>query len=124
MKHTVEDLLEYLRKNSYLAKDSNFTGDDVDSLLDGTPEDVNYAYGASKMVLIPDEDVGVVLKIPFNGQYETSYDEDDEPIDNYEFYGFEGARFTSDGWNYCETEATVYKMAKEAGIETCFAKTA
>ena len=46
-----------------------------------------------------------------------------EPIDDYEFYGFEGARFTSDGWNYCETEATVYEMAKEAGIETCFAKT-
>lgn len=123
MKHTVEDLLGYLRKNSYLEEGSNFTEDDIDSLLNGAPEDVDYAHGASKMVLIPDEDIGFVLKIPFNGRYDIAYDEDDEPMDDYEFFGFEGARFTSDGWNYCETEAIIYEMAKEAGIETCFAKT-
>lgn len=122
MKYTVDALLEYLRKNSYLDQWAYVTEDDVESILDGSPNEMDYAYGASKIVLM-EEDADFVFKIPFNGQYERSYDEDDYPMDDFSFNDFTGAPFGIHEWDYCETETVVYKMAAAAGLAECFAKT-
>ena len=69
-------------------------------------------YGATKIVLLfPNCDF--VIKIPFSG------------YEDYE-YGYESFLYATDSedeWNYCETEANRYKMAKFEGFEEAFAKT-
>lgn len=79
-----------------------------------------FEHGASKMVIIP-KGADYVIKIPFTGQEETTYDDYDDDyyqefIDfNYSLYG--------DGWDYCLTEAVHYNKAKRKNIEKIFCKT-
>lgn len=73
-------------------------------------DDVKTAYGASKFVIILNDDE--VVKVPFNGCY--WYDDDAEG----------GMRFDEFNNNdYCATEAAVYADAVALGVEKFFAST-
>lgn len=86
----------------------------------------DYSYGASKLVLIPD-DLPFVIKIPFNQQPGDYYCDNNEDGERY----YPGEVFSSAvyplcneyGWDYCRSEAEFYKEAEEAGLSYFFAKT-
>jgi hypothetical protein len=105
--------------------------DDYSSALDSIywnmrdiDTDIIVNHGISKAVIIP-PDCNYVVKLPFNGFYETYTDEMTlETIERW--YPFENANLfidTDEGDNYCETELVIYNMAKEKGFEKFFTET-
>ena len=77
------------------------------------PEDCEYSYGASKLVIIPDN-TDYVIKVPFN----CTYDE--------EWLYFQNAYYCRQeeyGWDYCEAEVEYYEEAADWGVEKYFAET-
>ena len=65
-------------------------------------------HGASKIaIIIPSLDI--VVKIPFVGDYDGYYCGAKTDLD-------------CDNWNYCQAEYEKFLLAKEAGLEECFAK--
>lgn len=80
-----------------------------------------YETGASKLVIIP-ENEDFVIKIPFEGMYpEAEWDDENEEYYESEFEHFCGAD-TNNEWDYCEVEAERYELSKTYGVEQCFAK--
>lgn len=73
----------------------------------------DYAYGASKFVIIP-SDANFVVKIPFNGWFE----EDREENSGLKFYEFECC------YDYCEKELNIYNSLAGSGFQHIFAETA
>lgn len=125
---TLENIINTLKDMKVLSKDMEFTEDDVYSVGDYLPKGMRYAYGASKFVVIaePEVESNFVVKIPFNGEYieEEECNEDEGWVyTETVFHQYEGAEYALNYWDYCETEASIYKMAEEAGLASCFAKT-
>lgn len=113
---TVEKIIEILQKTD-LSSDNFFSEDtfedQVMDTLEKDPELVfEYASGASKFVIIPEDmNENIVIKIPFNG----------------EVHGDEEVEFNSaaceNHWDYCAVECNIYEKAYEKDLEMCFAKT-
>ena len=81
------------------------------------------AHGVSKIVLVPNEG-DYVIKIPFNGCYETIWDEEeDEEVESEEIWREFYNAPENCGWDYCAAEVEVYERAVELGVECFFAKT-
>lgn len=76
--------------------------------------------GCSKWVLQLKTLPGWVIKVPFQGcrKYE-----DDEYLDRYEDFTFQGAKNEVDDWDYCLREFEVYLAAKERNLEKFFPET-
>lgn len=72
------------------------------------PPNCKLACGATKLVIIPNNK-NYVIKIPF------SMSEFDTP--------FEGAPFSSDTWDYCSSEVSLYHYAATYGIQSFLART-
>ena len=94
-------------------------GDDPDIIFEETTLDnatdycEEWSNGISKVVLIFDN---FVLKTPITGCVWQIYDDNDEPIDDYEFD--EDTLF-----DYCDLEVKLYDLAKKYGVEKFFAET-
>lgn len=72
-----------------------------------------YAYGASKLVIIPKQETDYVIKIPFEGY-----------VEHNEFYSFTNANWDNyRNWDYCLTEVLNYHCAKKNKVERVLAKT-
>ena len=67
------------------------------------------AYGVSKFVIFLDDDF--VIKIPFNGEWGWSYEDEESVFDPF---------FCQD---YCAVEEEIYNKAYEEGLEMFFART-
>lgn len=85
----------------------------------------DWDHGASKLVLLfPNLDF--VIKIPFKGEYNGCWDEEEEgepePDDYEDFCSFCGAS-GSESWDYCLAETENYDSAIEYEVQNCFAKT-
>lgn len=76
--------------------------------------------GCSKWVLQLKTLPGWVIKVPFQGRREY---EDDEYLDRYEDFTFQGAKNEVDDWDYCLREFEVYLEAKERNLEKFFPET-
>ena len=111
----VQALLDFFN-DCYL--DEDLTEDNYfDNVIELLPKNVSFKFfsGATKLVILfPGADY--VVKIPFNGQY--TYSDEDELV----YWEFENG---SDGccWDYCLGEVERYAYAEEIGLETFFAKT-
>lgn len=93
------------------------------AVLDYLPQNFEYKYyyGASKLVLLPKE-ANFVIKIPFNGIYQTYYDDDDNECSDFK----ENENACNDNyfyWDYCATEVLAYRRAKSCHVERAFCKT-
>lgn len=76
--------------------------------------------GVSKAVLISDA-LDCVLKVPFNGMYSDSYNEETGEYDSiWEGFYCGGGDYSDD---YCAAEEGIYQMAVKYGVERMFAKT-
>lgn len=82
----------------------------------------DFAYGASKLCLIP-TDSDKVVKIPFYGNVYIDEDDDNNDVEYLE--RFEGAYINEDErtWDYCLSELTAYESAATAGFSEFLAKT-
>lgn len=115
--------------NTYLEDGCEFPSDDGENfgyelLADLDDDTIDWNSGASKMVIIPKNE-NYVVKIPFNGYYNSIYDEDENGEEKYiddEFIEFSKAG-DENGWDYCEVEAKLYEEAEDRNLEQCFAKT-
>lgn len=76
--------------------------------------DVTHATGATKLVLII-SNFDFVVKIPFSHD---DYEEDDGT-----FCKWHGAKNPANNWDYCRTEAAIYREAAEWGLHDLFART-
>lgn len=125
MSKDVKEIIQAL-ENCYLGGDiceHNFYEDIVYEFKAKYKKPFKYDQGASKGVLIF-ENLGLVVKIPFCGNY-CDGDEYDEEIDTYygdDFEYFCGAE-GDNGWDYCAVEAERYRLAKKDGLKKCFAGT-
>ena len=104
---------------------------DIDCYLGQEMPGTAAYHGVSKCVIvIPESEY--VIKIPFNGYWETDeyWDEEDEEwykSDSEEFIPFCGANYDincedASDWDYCENELIKYENAVDAGMEEFFAK--
>lgn len=87
----------------------------------------DYAYGATKLALIPiNNEEDYVIKIPYTGSY---YYESGYYTSIYyhpsktEYRDFVEADDLNHPWDYCAAEAKRYLQAKQKGLAECFAKT-
>ena len=86
-----------------------FTEEDVDGFFYCINAPIyDYFTGASKLVLLPEEESDFVVKIPFTGTFDFGEYED--------FYGAE----EPDGWNYCRAEQEIHEAAKKHHFEELF----
>lgn len=85
------------------------------------PVPAHYNYGVSKLAFIL-EAYNWVVKIPFNGYYSASWDEEKNTYseDEEEFFSFQ---YAMNDWDYCNTELEKYKKAIEKGLSCFFAET-
>lgn len=108
-----DNILHIFKKCSFEElNDKNFK----ELILDNLPKDFiyKYDYGASKLVIFPDNEEGYVIKIPFSGYFDCEYEE---------FYYFANAN--NDGnrcWDYCFTELLIYHSAKSNDVNQILAK--
>ena len=130
----------YFPEDFGVNNDTNELDCDYEILSDIDSEaNVQSRYGASKYVLI-DNNLSYVIKIPFDGYWETAYveenyedDEDNEDIDDIDvesvFINFNNACRDSyaDNMfyanNYCETERRLFQVMNESGLGVFFAET-
>lgn len=108
---TIEEALKVIKDNLIDLDTSELTEWACDEYIFPYLKDMHcdFAAGATKFVFLF-EDTDFVIKLPYRG---TIYED--------EFSEFCGGFCGS--WDYCETEVNLYKAAKEAGLERCFAKT-
>lgn len=78
--------------------------------------DFNLFWGASKCVIIPDNE-DYVIKIPFTGSY---FETDEADYNIYE--NFTEAE-EDEGWDYCLVESKRFDFSKEFGLDDFFAPT-
>lgn len=121
MTYNKEYLLKLFEKVSF---NIEFTELDADEFYLGLNDEIkdafDFNYGASKFVLIPKNSDEYVIKIPFNGYLEDTWNE--ETYSGYEFTPFYCADNT-DGWDYCLSEVKRYSQAEKEGLSTALAKT-
>ena len=98
MNYNVKDIERFVKNFN----PEHFTEEDVEDFVYelSKKEDFNYAYGATKCVIIPNE-TDYVIKIPFDGYID--FDEDGHQ-DFYWFYNGGG----EEGWDYCWLEKEYY----------------
>ena len=129
MTYDREQLLKTL-ENLPIYANCNFGEENQDEVLAALNNkmfyDYDYAYGATKLAIIP-VDKDYVIKIPYTGTYNRNYynedDEYDETLDTGEWVDFCGAEDADECWNYCSSEVNRYKIAEEYGFAICFAET-
>lgn len=100
--------------------EENFRTVIIDPLTDNCTIAFKWAYGATKVVILP-EDSEYVLKIPFNSLCYINDEEDNDEI-TYEFTSFDHAK-TSNGWDYCAAECDTYERALANNLSACFLQT-
>lgn len=76
--------------------------------------------GVSKMVFILN-DSNWVIKIPFNGYFYITWNEEDDWICEKEEW--DCFRYAMNDWDYCNVELEKYKDARKQGLECFFAET-
>lgn len=79
-----------------------------------------YFEGASKLVL-HFCDTDYVIKIPFSGSLQYTYEDEDDEEGDYNFIEFCGAE--GEGWDYCNSEVIRFQWAKNEKVEKCFLET-
>lgn len=120
MTYNKEELLSLLSSMDIL---SDFSEDNANYFYQELDSDIkdkfqDFAYGASKFVLIPDN-YDFVIKIPFKGTYYHTSEEDwDE--DGFERFIYADS---DNGWDYCEAETKRYELAENKGFNQFLAKT-
>lgn len=119
MDKIIEEIFNSLKEKSWLCEDSEFTAQKAEDFAYEVLPNINWNNGASKIVFIPSES-DYVIKIPFSGQEETVYGEDDEVLDYTDFHYFFGA---NEHWDYCAVEVEISSKAEKLGLGKCFAKT-
>lgn len=92
----------------------------IEYLLPEGQVDYDFCHGATKAVIVPDNE-NFVIKIPFNVS-DGYYDEDEHEWDSEEelLNGNDDNRFY---WDYCLQEVLVYRAARRAGVAKAFAQT-
>lgn len=90
-------------------------------ILDHLPEDFSYDYesGASKLVIIPDDE-NFVIKIPFNGIWYDKFP--DNPELKFFVHFVDGGKAKEDSWDYCLKEIALLHFAKKYKLDNCFCK--
>lgn len=97
-------------------------GEAIDTLYDELHHFTNISIlrGISKAAIIS-ENSSYVIKVPFNGEYIYTYDEDGN--EDKVFEEFYCANNSKNNWDYCRLELENYKEAEKAGLECFFART-
>ena len=126
MNYNINEIINDLKNAENILND-NFSCEDNDYFCDNLTQNVNDKYifdnGISKLVLIPDDkNKDYVIKIPYNGCYENSYNEESHFYEAQfcEFYGGESSERM---WDYCANEQIRYSVAKENNLNQYFAET-
>ena len=122
-KDYIFNLLSFIDFKAVTTDDTFAEDNFTDYFIKEVPEDCNYNYGASKLVIIPEHE-DYVIKIPFN----CVYNEVHTALDEYEeeWLYFQNAYYCRKeeyGWDYCEAEVEYYKEAADWGVEKYFAET-
>lgn len=123
-KDYVFNLLSFIDFKAVTADDTFAQDNFTHYFIKEVPEDCNYNYGASKLVIIPEYE-DYVIKIPFSCVYNEDYIEPDE-YEEQEWLYFENAYYCRQekrGWDYCEAEVEYYEEAADWGVEKYFAET-
>lgn len=86
-----------------------------------------FGTGATKLVVIPRRSK-YVIKIPCRAslEYNGCWDEDDYYYESGDYNELAWAEYPisgGSGWDYCKTEAELYELAKERGLDKFFAET-
>lgn len=122
-KDYIFNLLSFIDFKAVTTDDTFAEDNFTDYFIKEVPEDCNYNYGASKLVIIPEHE-DYVIKIPFNCVYNEYYtDLDDEQEEWLYFQNAYYCRQEEYGWNYCEAEVEYYEEAADWGVEKYFAET-
>ena len=126
-KNILDDILLNLKDSNFFENHTVFSSTDEDVFGEEVEDWEDHMYywrsGASKFVILLDdiEDFDLVVKIPFMGRNEETWDDDKQCYENTNFYYFEGAADGKDGWDYCAVEYNLYKIAEAQGLSACFA---
>ena len=107
MNYNIKDIEKYIQYFNY---EEHFTSEDAycfeEELERNLPNENFYCEtGATKFVIIP-ENLDYVIKIPFNGQYDYSWGEEDDAFVPFEQGG-------KDYYDYLDLEVTLLKEWKE-----------
>lgn len=98
-----------------------------DSMDDNFCNLYDYAYGATKLALIPvNEEEDYVIKIPYTGSYnfeDSFYTSSLFFPAQEDYWRYCYAENSEREWDYCESEMNRYQIAAERGFSKCFAKT-
>lgn len=130
MNYNEDDIFNRILKDIDIDPDE-FNCDTIeDYIWSRIPSDCSYNYGATKLVIIPN-DADYVIKIPFATQGEREdngyWDENDNYIEEEgKYIPLCGACYPLSeerGWDYCRTETEYYALATEEGLNKFFAKT-
>lgn len=127
MSAIIDEIFKALNNHSCLYEEMEFSNEcgeeSYDDIYEAAMESnipFEVASGASKYVIIPN-DGDEVIKIPFNGQMDESYN-DEGKYEDYIFFPFECAG-VENGWDYCQREVVIADAAEEEELEQCFAIT-
>lgn len=133
-------ILDAFKKVDFNGCDAEISEEDymvLEEVQETLDEEMNFpcdfATGATKFVILPEER-DYVVKIPFNGRWEStyrSYSSDEEEYNEWEdtyeekFFPWEGAGYegSESGWDYCGREQWIYEQAQKYDIAEMFAGT-
>lgn len=122
-KDYIFNLLSFIDFKAVTTDDTFAEDNFTDYFIKEVPEDCNYNYGASKLVIIPEHE-DYVIKIPFNCVYNEDYTALDDKQEEWLY--FQNAYYCRQevyGWDYCEAEVEYYEEAADWGVEKYFAET-
>ena len=124
MNYNINEINMYLE--NFRPCDGTFTEDDVDDFVCSI--DINkvpsfdWSTGATKLVIIPEER-DYVIKIPFSGEYNHEYEEEEEGYGEFycdnQYMDYTGAA-SEYGNDYCEAEEGYYQAALIDGWKDAF----
>ena len=125
-KNILDDILLNLKDSNFFENHTVFSSTDEDVFGEEVEDWEDHMYywrsGASKFVILLDEEnFDLVIKIPFMGRSEETWNYDKQCYEGKEFFYFEGAADGNDGWDYCAAEYNLYKNAEAQGLSDCFA---
>ena len=133
MKEYSEQLMSIAKELAYLSDEygREENGDDycfeqyLYDMIDDTQSSFSVATGATKIVIILDDESDYILKTPIFGEVHYPEIEDEEgnletDYDSPEFSSWQGAEYSDNGDNYCETELYLYEKAVAAGLADLF----
>ncbi len=107
MQMTIDDMTKLIIPENFGCDEDGY-GEMLEDFAEQFP--CEYAYGISKFVIFMNDEY--VAKIPFNGEWFYSDDEEDYVFDTFTVVD-----------DYCAEEAYIYDCAKNRGIEEFFAET-